>query len=202
MRTHYRSERLTRAALLVVILLSFSSVASADQLRLADGTLMEVDEAWEDAQGVWYKRGGVTHWVERSRVKEVLKDSAAKEPKEDKSAGEAESVRPAGGEVKKAEEAGAEQVQAVWIHFVGGAKMEVDEASESADGVWYRRGAISTFIERARIERVEREAAKPEEVAAAGPAKRRERRWTTGSARLDAIIRQNGARPRGSRPSS
>jgi soluble lytic murein transglycosylase-like protein len=75
--------------------------------------------------------------------------------------------------------------------------MEVDEASEGADGVWFKRGNISTFIERARVDRVERERIKPEEVEVAAdgaPKKRRERRWTTGSARLDAIIRQNGAR--------
>ena len=83
MRTRSNSERLlTKTALLVVVLLSLSSTALADQLRLADGTTMEVDEAWEDAQGVWYRRGGVTNLVERSRVKEVVKASAAKDAKE------------------------------------------------------------------------------------------------------------------------
>jgi soluble lytic murein transglycosylase-like protein len=74
--------------------------------------------------------------------------------------------------------------------------MEVDEASESAEGVWFKRGNISTFIERARIDHVERERVAPEEeaAAAAGKPKRRERRWTTGSVKLDSIIRQNGAR--------
>jgi soluble lytic murein transglycosylase-like protein len=208
MRTHSKSERLlTRGALLLVVLLSLASSAHADQLRLADGTLMEVDEAWEDAQGVWYRRGGVTHWVERSRVKEVVKGEArksasgagvgAKETKATKAAGEALSgaaVGPAGADATKAEAAQAVEVQAVWIYLVGGAKMEVDEASESAEGVWFKRGNISTFIERARIDHVERERVAPEEAAAEGATKRRERRWTTGSARLDAIIRQNGAR--------
>jgi hypothetical protein len=89
----------------------------------------------------------------------------------------------------------AEEMQPVWIHLVGGAKMEVDEASEGADGVWFKRGNISTFIEKARVDHIERERVEPEETAADGtPKKKRERRWTTGSARLDAIIRQNGAR--------
>ncbi len=185
---------LTRAALLFVFLLSLSVPALADQLRLADGTLMEVDEAWEDAQGVWYKRGGVTHWVERSRVKEVVKGAAAKDSKEMKAAGEASAVSTSGVDAPKAEGPKAEEVQAVWIYLVGGAKMEVDEASESAEGVWFKRGNISTFIERARIDHIERERVVPEETAAAGKPKKRERRWTTGSGRLDAIIRQNGAR--------
>ena len=195
MRTRSKSERLlTTTTLLVVVLLSFSTTALADQLRLADGTTMEVDEAWEDAQGIWYRRGGVTNLVERSRVKEVVKAPAAKDAKdakETKAASEVSVLRPAADTAPKAEV----EVQTVWIHLVGGAKMEVDEANEGADGVWFKRGNISTFIERARIDRIERERVKPEEVAAEGVTKkRRERRWTTGSARLDAIIRHNGAR--------
>ena len=171
----------------VIFLLSMSAPAAADQLKLADGTTMEVDEAWEDAHGVWYRRGGVTNLVEKSRVREVVKAAKAVEVK---AASEASVVNVSGEARPKVEE-----VQAVWIHLVGGAKMEVDEASESAEGVWFKRGNISTFIEKARVDHIERERVAPEEVAADGtPKKKRERRWTTGSARLDAIIRQNGAR--------
>jgi Zn-finger nucleic acid-binding protein len=191
MRTRSKSERrTTKVTLLLIILLSLSSTALADQLRLADGTTMEVDEAWEDSQGVWYRRGGVTNLVERSRVREVVKASAAKDSKELKAASEASLLKSV-----DAEKPTIEEPQTVWIHLIGGAKMEVDEASEGADGVWFKRGNISTFIERARIDHIERERIKPEEVAAEGATKkRRERRWTTGSAKLDAIIRQNGAR--------
>jgi Zn-finger nucleic acid-binding protein len=160
----------------------------ADQLKLADGTTMEVDEAWEDAQGVWYRRGGMTNLIERSRVREVVK-TAGKDVKEVKAASEASVVKSVVDAAPKVEE-----VQAVWIYLVGGAKMEVDEASEGADGVWFKRGNISTFIERARVDHIERERVEPEEVAAEGVKKKRERRWTTGSTGLDSIIRQNGAR--------
>src|SRR4051812_23038669 len=177
MRTRSRFERpLTTCPLLLVILLSLSAPALADQLKLADGTTMEVDEAWEDAQGVWYRRGGVTNLVERSRVREVVK-TAGKGAKEVKAASEAPVVKTVGDAVPKVEE-----VQTVWIYLVGGAKMEVDEASEGADGVWFKRGNISTFIEKARVDHVERETEHTEEVAADGtPKKKRERRWTTGS---------------------
>ncbi|MFL6254392.1 MAG: lytic transglycosylase domain-containing protein [Pyrinomonadaceae bacterium] len=189
MRIHSKSERLlTAGPLLLVILLSLSAPALADQLKLADGTTMEVDEAWEDAQGVWYRRGGVTNLVERSRVREVVK-TAAKDSKELKAASEASVVKAVADAAPRVEE-----VQAVWIYLVGGAKMEVDEASEGADGVWFKLGNISTFIERARIDHIERERIQPEEVAVEGVKKKRERRWTTGSAGLDSIIRQNGAR--------
>jgi len=188
MRTHSKSERtLTKVALLIIILLSLSAPAFADQLKLADGTTMEVDEAWEDAHGVWYRRGGVTNLVAKSRVREVVKAAKAVEVK----AASEVSVVNVSGEAKPK----VEEVQAVWIFLVGGAKMEVDEASEGADGVWFKRGNISTFIEKARVDHIERERVEPEETAADGtPKKKRERRWTTGSARLDAIIRQNGAR--------
>src|SRR5947209_2633653 len=73
MPTRWKSELPLKAALCVLVVLSLASLARADQLRLSDGTTMEVDEAWEDAQGVWYRRGGVTYLVERSRVKEVVK---------------------------------------------------------------------------------------------------------------------------------
>jgi soluble lytic murein transglycosylase-like protein len=202
-----RVRLLMRGGAFLIILLSLSAPALADQLRLADGTTMEVDEAWEDASGVWYRRGGVTYSVERSRVREVIKGdaaAAAKVAKEGKAArasagGSKESkaasdVVPLSDDAAKADEAKAEEAQAVWIYLVGGAKMEVDEADETGEGVWFKRGNIQTFIERARIDHVERERVEPEEAAADGTKKRRERRWSTGSTRLDSLIRQTGAR--------
>ncbi|MDT7778214.1 MAG: hypothetical protein QOC99_726 [Acidobacteriota bacterium] len=243
MQTHFKSDAarrrrlarsltrvallLTRVALGLAFLLSLSTHALADQLRLADGTTMEVDAAWEDAQGVWYRRDGVTYWVERARVREVLKvahtdagtkaahggeaskvarasiaakatGDVAKDAGEVKDTNDVSVASLAGEDVRKPgdDERKAEEVQTVWIYLVGGAKMEVDEASETGEGVWFKRGNISTFIERIRIDHVERERISKGEVAgaSAGEVRRREWHWTTGSTRLDAIIRQNGAR--------
>jgi soluble lytic murein transglycosylase-like protein len=73
--------------------------------------------------------------------------------------------------------------------------MEVDEANESADGVWYRRGNLSIFVERSRIDRIEREQLNAEKDEVAAETKvRRERRWSTGNGRIDALINQSGAR--------
>src|SRR5215218_8510429 len=109
MPTRSRFERiLTTCPLLLVILLSLPAPALADQLKLADGTTMEVDEAWEDAHGVWYRRGGVTNLVEKSRVREVVK---AQPSKEVRAASEASVVKPVNEAAPQVEEA-----QAVWIY--------------------------------------------------------------------------------------
>ena len=170
----------------VFALVALAPAAVADTLWLSDGSALVVDEAWEDAQGVWYRRGGVTHRIERARVKKIEKDAPQAE-----SAKASEVVTPvvAGAQA-------VEETQAILIHLVGGAKMEVEEADESAEGVWYKRGNISFFIERARIDRIERESLKAETADASSPTtpRRREPRWSTGSARLDGLIRQNASR--------
>jgi soluble lytic murein transglycosylase-like protein len=137
----------------------------------------------------------VTHLVERSRVRgiERAKPEGASVTEERAKATNDVSV------LKTADEAaspGVEVVQAVWIFLVGGAKVEVDEANETAEGVWYKRGNLSIFIERSRIDRIERERIVESAAGevAASKRKRRERGWTSGSARIDSLIRQNGAR--------
>jgi LysM repeat protein len=158
-------------------------------LSLIDGTTVEVDDVWEDAQGVWYKRGGITNLVERSRVKQIERGSVAEEAKTANGLAAAPKV--------KIVEVNATQTttppQPVWIYMVGGARVEADDVTETTEGAWYKRGNLSIFLERARIERIERERAP---VVAGTDGKRRwtERGWSTGNARLDALIRQNGAR--------
>ena len=45
----------------------------------------------------------------------------------------------------------------VWVHLPDGRRMEVDEVTESADGIWYRRGSLTTYLARAQMLRVEHE---------------------------------------------
>ena len=59
------------------ILFASGTFALADKLHLADGSNVEVDEAWEDAQGVWYRRGGVSHLIDRSRVRRIERATPA-----------------------------------------------------------------------------------------------------------------------------
>lgn len=52
----------------------------------------------------------------------------------------------------------------VRIHFVTGGFILADEAYETAEGVWYKRGNVTTFLDRSRIKSVETQPAlDPEE---------------------------------------
>jgi hypothetical protein len=42
------------------------------------------------------------------------------------------------------------------VQLVGGGRIEVDEITEARDGYWYTRGSITTFLDRTRVEKVER----------------------------------------------
>src|SRR5688572_8341704 len=46
------------------------------RLKLSNGTLVPVDDAWESAQGIWYKQGGITHLLPHDRVKTIERGSA------------------------------------------------------------------------------------------------------------------------------
>jgi len=147
------------------------------RLKLSDGTLVPVDDAWESAQGVWYKQGGITRLLTRDRVKAIERGSAAM-PKTEEN-GKVADVAP-----KQIVTA----VQPVWIYLKGGAKVEADSAIESVAGVWYNRGPLSIFIERLRIDHIERE---PLESMASA---KKERGWSTGRPKIDALIRHSGAK--------
>jgi len=146
-------------------------------LKLIDGTSMRLADAHETEQGIWYQRGAVTCLVARERIKEIQKGSAAPPAVEPEPVSE---VAP-----KSA------PIQPVWIYLIGGARVEADSANESAAGVWYRRGPLNIFIERSRIERIEREDL---ESIAKSNSSNKERGWTTGNAKIDSLIKQNGAK--------
>ena len=146
--------------------------------KLNDGTSLRLMDARETEQGIWYQRGGVTYLLERARIKTVERFSPVKADEEDAEVSSETAVRASG-------------TPPVWIYLVGGAKMEVDSAPESTAGVWFTRGPMNIFIERSRIEKIERE--DPETIAKSNSSTK-ERRWTTGNGKIDALIKQNGAK--------
>jgi len=157
---------------------SGNEVSNETRIKFSDGSTIQVDEAWESEQGVWYRRGGISHLVERARVKKIER-----------------SAKPAPTQVATLVETAASENEKtdgpVWIYLVGGARVEADSATESAAGVWYKRGSFTIFIDRSRVERIEREV---ENVAELDSSSRKARGWTTGNARIDSLIKQNGAR--------
>jgi soluble lytic murein transglycosylase-like protein len=182
------SHRLTRcaaraAATIIsgVLVWAAGGAALADKLRLVDGSTIEVDEAWEDATGFWYRRGKITEFIDRSRVRAIEKDARADEPSRLERTRIENRAEPA---------VAAPANQPVWIYLENGARVEVDEVAETSDGAWYKRDGLSIFLEKSRISRIERERPAPE-TAAAG---RRARGWSTGNPQIDALIRQNSAR--------
>lgn len=44
----------------------------------------------------------------------------------------------------------------IWIHLAGGRRIKVDEVAETTDGLWYTQANVTTFLERARVVRIER----------------------------------------------
>ena len=151
-------------------------------LKLIDGSSFPVDEAWESSQGIWYRRAGVSHLIARERVKAIERGLISK---------------PAANEVVATvgppETTGAVSSDGpAWIYLIGGARVEADYATESAAGVWYGRGSLSIFVERARVDHIEREAL--ESLAKFDSSNKKERGWTTGSQRIDSLIRQSGTK--------
>jgi len=159
--------------------------SQAVRLKLTDGSIIAVDEAWESEQGIWYRRGGMSHLVPRDRVKTVERGAATK-PKVESRLSKVVVIDDEDDEAKK-----DDSDQPVWIYLVGGARVEADSVTESTAGAWYRRGPLSVFIERARIDHIEREV---ETVADSDSSSKKARGWTTGNAKIDSLIKQNGAR--------
>ncbi len=150
------------------------------RLKLADGSFLQVDDAWESENGIWYKQGGITQLASRDRVKGIERGSGSKPKSEPQIA----VVKDASTTQTPIEDRPA------WIYLKGGARFEADSVSESAAGAWYRRGPLAVFIERTRIERIEREDL--ETLAKSDSSKARG--WSTGNQKIDNLIRQNGAK--------
>ena len=53
------------------------------------------------------------------------------------------------------DKASAEEKTQVTIVLASGSPLLVDEVSESADGYWYKRGNMTTFLDRERVVRIE-----------------------------------------------
>ena len=184
-----------KSALLVCLLMVCFSTARSQteeiRLKLADGSYMTVDDAWESPQGVWYRRGGLSHLLPKDKVKKIERSTPA--PAATEPAPVANNNDDDHFEVPemaaKAPVTNGVYDQPAWIYLKGGARVEADSATQSAAGVWYKRGPMSIFLDASRVDRIEVE--DPATVAQSG---KKASGWSTGRPGLDALIRQNGYR--------
>ena len=49
-------------------------------IEMTDGSTLNVDAAWQDKQGIWYRRGGLVSFVDSSRVKAITTRKETKAP--------------------------------------------------------------------------------------------------------------------------
>lgn len=74
---------------------------------------------------------------------------------------------PAGesAETNKVDAASAEDEAQTWIHLADGRRIQVAEVTEKSDGVWFKVGNVTTFVDRERVVRVERTSTKKPDAA-------------------------------------
>ena len=170
-----------------------SEASQQARLKLVDGSSIEADEAWESEQGIWYRRGGMSHLIAKARVRLIERGSSSK-PKADSARAKIGATDDTDSyeSYDSSQSSAASDEPPVWIYLVGGARFEADSVTESAAGAWYRRGSLSIFVERARIDHIERE--ELETLAESDSSSKKARGWTTGNAKIDGLIKQNGAR--------
>ena len=56
----------------------------------------------------------------------------------------------------KKQEPSTSAVTLITIELVGGGRLEVEELRETSEGIWYRRGGVTTLLDPKRVARIER----------------------------------------------
>jgi transglycosylase-like protein with SLT domain len=174
----------------VLMVCSVQVFAQTEQIRLklADGSYLTVDDAWESPQGVWYRQGSLSHLLPKEKVKKIERSSPEPAPSPTVKKENDDDHFEVPELVAKAPSNNGTYDQPAWIYLKGGARVEADSATQSPAGVWYKHGSMSIFIDGTRVDRIEVEDA--DVVAKAGGKKASG--WSTGRPGLDSLIRQNG----------
>jgi len=150
------------------------------RIKFTDGTTLEVDDVWKQGNDLWFRRGNISNQTTRpvQAIEPVFIDVVTEKKSAPAPIKLTETKTPAA----------ASPATAFLIYLVDGARVRADEVKEGDVGTWYRRGNLSIFLDRERIARIERDE------PALKPAGWRERGWTSGNAKLDELIKTNGAR--------
>src|SRR5215213_5988683 len=184
----FRPTKLLMMSLLLLVCSSYALAQEKVKLKLADGSYLAVDDAWETPQGVWYRQGGLSHVLAKEKVKKIERESTATAPAPAQSTNEDDHFE-ASELVARTPTTNGVYDKPAWIYLKGGARVEADSATQSPAGVWYKRGSMDIFIDASRVDRVEAEDAVT--IAQSG---KKERGWSSGRPGLDNLIRQNGSK--------
>jgi len=66
-------------------------------------------------------------------------------------------ARPAGNRsAESVAENSKPDAPSISIHLVGGGQLQVEELRETSDGIWYKRGGVTTLLDPKRVARIER----------------------------------------------
>lgn len=181
-------------ACVFVIVCSSYVLSQTEKVRIQfkDGSFMEVDEASESPQGIWYRKGGLNHLLSKDKVKKIERTTPAPAatPAPAQSTNDDDHFEVTEVVAETPKKTTGIYDQPVWIYLKGGARVEADSANESPAGAWYKRGSMEIFIDRSRIDRIELE--DPATVAQASGKKASG--WSTGRPGLDRLIRLNGSK--------
>jgi LysM repeat protein len=164
------------------------------RIHFADGGTFEVDEVWKQGPDLWYRRGQIAGQLDREvRSVEPVYGSAPATAKNvaQPTAAVANAPAPGPSALKVVEEKAAPAdaaAETIWIYLKGGAKVRAEEVTEAPEGTWYRHGTLSVLLDRERIDRIERGEPNTMHTDSSDSS------WTSGSARLDGLIRTNGTR--------
>jgi len=155
------------------------------RITFVDGTTFDVDDSWKQGGTVWYRLRGISRSVDREvkRVEDRYKEAAPTQPL----AAPVSPVSPVSDATKNNPPASA-PTPIVWIYLKDGARMRVEEVREVADGAWYNRRNVTIFLERERIERIERE------LPGAGLDEWNPHGWSSGNLAIDQLIAKNSTR--------
>jgi len=68
----------------------------------------------------------------------------------------------------------------IFIELVGGGRLQVEELRETSDGIWYKRGGVTTLLDLARVARIERSSGQTIQTSAAS---QDSQRWSLADSR-------------------
>lgn len=158
------------------------------RIKLADGSYLVVDEATETPQGIWYRKGSLSHLLSKDKVKKIERNTLTSAPAPAQSNNDDDHFEVT-EVVAQAPTTNGVYDKPAWIYLKGGARVEADSATESPAGVWYKRGSMSIFLDRSRVDRIV-----PEDAETIAQSGKKERGWSTGRPGLDRLIRLNGSK--------